>query len=125
MVPGVWKPVYLAHGGKAHGLLHSEVIVPIEAGVAGVGSRYFGNPIQVRVYTRIGLRSVEMTVHRAKFAFQVQGVVVQFVAVVSNEPFLFLQFLMHINIGNEPVVINGVEGDVDLSVEGIVAGEGG
>lgn len=43
---------------------------------------------------------------------------------VGNLPFFFLQFLMYIDIGDETIVVNGVESDVDLLIETVSASEG-
>ena len=44
VVPGMREPMYLAHSGKTHGLLHGEIVVVVQTGVAGVGLGYFGIP---------------------------------------------------------------------------------
>ena len=44
---------------------------------------------------------------------------------MSDPSFFLLQFLVHVDIGNEAMVIDGIEGDVDLSMERIGVGEGG
>ena len=123
MVPGAGKPVNLAHSGKPHGLFHGEGVVAIEPRVVGVGPWYHGVPIQVWMYVGIGLCSVKATTHGSQLALQVEGVVVQLLAAVGKQPFLFLQLSVYINIGDETMVIDGIEGDVNFPVEGIVAGE--
>ena len=76
VVPGVREPVYLAHGGKSHGLFHGKVIVAVEARVAGVGAGYLGISVQIRVYMRVSLRSPKAVAYGSQLAFQMKGVVV-------------------------------------------------
>ena len=125
VIPGVGKPVNLAHSGESHGLFHGERVFAVETRVVGVGSQYHGIPIQVWVYVGVGLCSMEAMVHWSQLAFQVEGVIVQFSTAVSDQPFLFLQLPVDVNISDEAVVIDGVEGDVNFPVEGVVVGEGG
>ena len=44
---------------------------------------------------------------------------------VSNQPFLFLQLPVHVHISYEAMVVDGVEGYVNLLIERVVVGEGG
>ena len=54
-----------------------------------------------------------------------EGIVVQLSVAVSNQPFFFLQLPVHVDAGDETMVVHGVEGNADLLVERVVAGEGG
>ena len=54
-----------------------------------------------------------------------EGIVVQLSVAVSNQPFFFLQLPVHVDTGDETMVVHGVEGNADLLVERVVAGEGG
>ena len=56
---------------------------------------------------------------------QVKGVIVQLPVVMSKQSFFFLQLPVHVHVSNETMVVDGIEGDVDLSVEWVGASEGG
>lgn len=56
---------------------------------------------------------------------QVEGVIIQLPTVMSDLSFFFFQLLVHVYVGNETMVIDGVKGNVDLLVERVVASEGG
>lgn len=44
---------------------------------------------------------------------------------VGDETFLFFQLSVHVDVGDEAMVVDGIEGNVNLSVERIGARKGG
>ena len=56
---------------------------------------------------------------------QVKGVVVQFTMTVGDQSLLLFQFPVHVHVSYEAMIVNGVEGYVDLLVEQVITSKGG
>ena len=115
----------LAHGGKTHGLFHGEGVVVVESRVAGVWSGYHSIPIEIQVHMRVSLHGTKASMDWSQSALQMDGVIIQLPVSVSDYSFFFLKLLMHVYVSDESMIINGVEGDVNLPVKGVITGEGG
>ena len=74
---------------------------------------------------RVSLHGTKASTDWSQSVLQMEGVIIQLPVSVSDYSFFFLQFPMHVYVSDESMIINGVEGDVDLPVKGVITGEGG
>ena len=68
---------------------------------------------------------MKVAANRSQFKLQIEGVIFQLSVAMCDQLFLFLQFLVQVDVGDEAVVVDGIESNVNFPVEGVVAGEGG